>query len=180
MVVVDVGMTAANVSIKVFNFGSISWCSSIISQQFLCLLCVFSYFVTIRLEKSHARNSLTQSVNMTSVTTIGQGNNRPVPRDGGPVDPAQVSIIEGEMVEKTNKSTSLITQESGLINYNNQQQQQRSPRVGCPRDIQSSSSITESGITSSPARQLNREKYEMEQLEKDENEKKGIEISSRV
>lgn len=157
-----------------------------ISKKFLCLLCVFSYFITIRLEKKYSRLSLAQSVNLTTITTVhGTNNNdhnRGTTRGDGTA--GQMSNIEEEqsVAGKMNKSSSLITQESGLINYNNRSPRQGGGVVGagrpCTKDVQSSSSITESGITSSPARQLNREKKEMEEREK--NEKKSSENSSSV
>lgn len=84
------------------------------------------------------------------------------PRDG---DAGQASMIEEEEIGKMNKSSSLITQESGLINYKGY-----SPRTVTRGEIQSTSSITESGITSSPARQLNREKHEMEERDRKDKE----------
>lgn len=86
-----------------------------------------------------------------------------VPRDG---DAGQGSIMEEEEMGKMNKSSSLITQESGLINYN----KGYLPRTVTRGEIQSTSSITESGITSSPARQLNREKREMEERDRTDKE----------
>lgn len=145
--------------------------------------------MTIRLEKQYSRQSLSQSVNLTTITTVHGTNNyadqhNPTAHDDAN---ARMSNIEEEERSvggrKMNKSSSLITQESGLINYNNQ----KSPRQGggasggvnyCTKDVQSSSSITESGITSSPARQLNREKKEMEERERNETKKSSENSSS--
>lgn len=92
-----------------------------------------------------------------------------VPRDG------QGSIIEEEEIGKMNKSSSLITQESGLINYN----KGYSPRAVTKGEMQSTSSITESGITSSPARQLNREKHEMEERDRKDKEMERKELERK-
>lgn len=131
---------------------------------------------------------MSQSVNLTTITTVHGTNNyvdRPATRGGGDAICHMSNAGEEEQSiggGKLNKSSSLITQESGLINYNN-----RSPRQGgvagggnyhCTKDVQSSSSITESGITSSPARQLNREKKEMEEREKNEGKKSSENSSS--
>ena len=100
---------------------------------------------------------------MTTIQDHHRHHHPTVPRDG---DAGQASIIEEEEIGKMNKSSSLITQESGLINYN----KGYSSRTVTTGEIQSTSSITESGITSSPARQLNREKHEMEERDRKDKE----------